>query len=704
MLFPIEILDVIVANNSDSFKTLISWAQISPYYRDFISQNVAIISLFDGFNATCSYPLNYDILCTHENHISINALDNNMEVMKNHIQQQNNILIAVHSNGAFSQPLRMTLAQIAHLCQPYTNICILYENTSNFLSRLYFQEFERLSITLNLAELYIFGNMGNHVNSGLFDLTTLFETTYIDNISEINSLAITHSTHCILAPCIQNIKSISISPIVTDIISPLRMCPFIHNLGSLNFPISHTTEEWFEIPGCNNISLSNFHSGVKYPTINGALVRNKLTLVEGMLESDPTFSHLNFPNIVELELDVGITPNQIVRLQQCELQSLRILNADSAIVPWRDLIMAGCHIDTLKLKLYSFDQIKWLNECPFRIHNIEILPSKNSNIPNILFPENCRLLEMYDNITLNADTLTHYNILQSIVLPNININQTLSLSVNEREVTKAMKQNPNFATIYSLYLNDSNGTSFKIPYLHHFKVSLVQEETLILDEQGCSFEEKQLQSHIPALYHFHNSTLGVHPKFQSLISEVDTSSRRGSNFSTNSTFSNDNDGRRRSTLGSLPAFSDMSTTECSSLYHKILTFEFVENLPDVISVDMDALEKIKFDVKNVQPAALHLIRINITICEKCSTPERLQNIILRRAIEAIEYPLSSKFPNIIIERLQLVINFNQTKLNCNLDWIEFTTSLQRQVHSILGDVSLVGNNIIPKNRLSICLL
>ncbi|GMM55595.1 hypothetical protein DAKH74_022110 [Maudiozyma humilis] len=704
MKLPVEILDVIVSNNSDSFKTLLSWARISPYYRDAISQEVYIVSVYDGFNSAFWCPLNYDILCTTNNHISVSTAAPNFEFMANNIKSQNNILIAIHSSGGFSKSLRLILSQIARLCHPGANVCVIYENSTNFLSKLYFQEFERLSTRLNLSELHIFGSQETYVNSGLFDLTTLFQTTYLDSILNINSILITDSTHCIIAPVIENIKSISIKPNVTDIVTPLFSCPSINNLGSLNFPSSCNSEGQFIIPSCNNISLINYHSGVKYSPINGVLVRNKLILSEGMLEYDPTFRYLNFPNLRELELDVGTTPNQTVRFQQCEFQNLQILNVDSSIVPWRDLIMAGSHINTLKLKLYSFDQIKWLNECPFRIDNIEILPSKNSNIPNILFPKTCSFLETFNNITVNADSLLHYNILQNIFLDDICINQTLGLTIHQKEISTAIKQNPNYSSIYELSVTDSSDATFSIPYIHHLKISLIPEQIPASPEEDMLAQQKQLQENIPELYHFHNCTLGVQAKFTSPTSEIEDTSRRGSNFSVNSTFSNGFDGRRRSTLSSLPLLSEQASTDYASLYHKVMTIDFVESLPDILCVDMNVLDMVRFEVKNVQPAVLHLIQISLTLPDICPSLDILQNTIIIEASKALEYPINSKFPNIIVERLQLLINIKENKnIHVSLPGA-FMNSLQDKITNLLGDISLVDCDIIPNNRRSICLI
>jgi len=113
MLLPLEILDIIVENNNDSLKTLISWAKISLHFKEKIQRTIGIITIIDGMTSPVYYPLDYNILFNHNNNIIINTSEFDSTILQSFMTKKDRILISIHSDEMYSQRLRLVLIEIS---------------------------------------------------------------------------------------------------------------------------------------------------------------------------------------------------------------------------------------------------------------------------------------------------------------------------------------------------------------------------------------------------------------------------------------------------------------------------------------------------------------------------------------------------------------------------------------------------------------
>lgn len=679
MLLPIEILDIIVYNNLDSFKTLISWAHVSEHYRRIIQSQVGIICVHDGPGLNISNPLGYEVLFNDTNSISIDTEQFHKDQLAKFMLCQNNILICIHSHRAYSQPLRMVLVQIAHLCQIGINVCIIYQNTTNYLTRLYFNEFNRIASLIKLSELYIFGNKNIGQYSQLTDITSLFQVTYIYDITVLHSCVIKDTSHNLISQNVETINYLGYNVSDKDISSFLELCPNLKTISSFKFPAYEEDLSMYTLPQCCSISLTDFYTGVKYPTINGSNVTEELNLSLGICVTEPIFLNLYFSKITSLNLNLGQSLDQLVRFKSCNFKNLESINCDVGIIPWRDLIESGARIKHLKLKLYSFEQLRWLNECPFTIEKIEILSMKNTNPSNTLFSQSDSLLLGSKNLAIDADSLKHCNIIQNIFLPKLKEDSSLLINFNNQNLLQEISNSSTYHRYLELDYDSLSCLTFKIPYIHHLEI-ITQKGYGLTPIMDVGQSVSSISSNTPALYHFFNCMLGVQVRKDSMPETLVEEPRRHSNAS----------------MDSQSIFSDTEEIKYDGSSQDMITFELFENLPDILSLNLATFETTKFITDNIQPNILHLLKVIVDINENYISEAILILLIVKRIEDTIEYPYNFKFPNIILEKIQVVLKLTPSISSRIKDKQLFRHDIQHQLRLNNSHIKIVPPNIKPQ--------
>ncbi|SMN21095.1 similar to Kazachstania africana KAFR_0B05660 hypothetical protein [Maudiozyma saulgeensis] len=703
MLLPLEILDIIVDKNNDNLNTLISWAKISPRYKRKIQENIGVITILDGLTYPQRYPLDYNVLFNDNNNVTISTEGFDSTALKTFTTNQSHILISIHSNNMYSQLLRFTLAKISHYCQINTVISIIYFNSHNYMSRLYFQEFERFLTALHFSELYVYGNWDICNDEGLFDLVNFFRNSYLNGIQVINSLTILDSAVSITSSSLQNIQTLGIRTLETDICNILKLCPRIKSIGSLKFPVGDTEHGKYILPKTEKISLTDCYPQLQKVLVDGNLVQDKLDLSVGVSITDPIFSDLYFPNIRVLQLHLGNFPYQTVQFKNCNFSKLTSLNCDTGIVPWEDLLQTGANITKLSMKLYSTDQISWLNSCPYDIKNIEILSTKTNNIPNISFNDLNLFLNDYTNISLTLQTLLHCNIFQNVILPSQSEIEKLNLKLDDINIVEEMKNNLNYSQYYHLNYSFPNYLQFEIPYIKELLICATENQNLSQLPRILNDTYTLEEPTYPENFHYYNNMLGIQPLKDIMNFSADQSSRRYSNDSMDSITMYRSVNRRNSSQasGSLLAYSKTSPTV--EFEQNVFKFVFVENLPNVFSMDLYTLESVDFSFENILHGILPLLRIIIPVNSAYETQEQLTTLIMRGISEIFNFPLAVKFPNIIIQKLQLVVVTNSPKLINDESLHDYLDILQHNIALKYNDVIVVAPDEVPRYCYTVCI-
>ncbi|CAD1784251.1 similar to Kazachstania africana KAFR_0B05660 hypothetical protein [Maudiozyma barnettii] len=702
MLLPLEILDIIVENNNDSLKTLISWAKISLHFKEKIQRTIGIITIIDGMTSPVYYPLDYNILFNHNNNIIINTSEFDSTILQSFMTKKDRILISIHSDEMYSQRLRLVLIEISRHCLLNTVICIIYYSTHNYMSRLYFQTLEKFSSVLTFSELYVYGNRHGCLYEGLFDLVNFFRNSYINDIQNIHSLTIIKGINSITSSSLRNIETLSTRSSEIDIYNILKSCPNITTIGSLKFPTGPIEHYKYILPRTESIFLSDYYPQLHNVMVDGTLINKRLDLSTENCITNPTFTDLYFPNISSLQLHLGNTPYQNIRFENCNFSKLTHLNCDTGIVPWEDVIQSGANIKSISLKLYTTEQINWLNNCPNEVENIEILSTKTNNIPNISFTSYDLLLNRYTYICLTLQTLLNCNILHNVILPSQLEVETFVLKIDDINIIEEMKNTTNYLHYYHLVGSQFDNFQFTLPYAKYLTIQHTNHQHVNLPRRFLNdintIEEPYLYDNI----NYYNSMLGVQPLKTNINMGTEQPSRRYSNESINSIKTYRSINRRRSSQMSNSLLEFPHPPYIAELEQKVFKFVFVETIPNILSLDLYTLENIDFSFKNVQQGILPLLKIILSINDACETKEQLTTLIMRAISKVFNFPLMIKFPNIIIERLQLVIDIKSSKIINEQSSKDYLNILEQNITLQYNYVNIVPYSENTTYRYTIC--
>ncbi|KAG0665912.1 hypothetical protein C6P45_000308, partial [Maudiozyma exigua] len=683
----------IIRNDFDSFKTLISCVEIIPFCKSLISDNIGIITINNGLSQIESIPLNYNILFNDNNNIFIDTNSYDPILISSFLMEKSNILIAIHSNQTFNQELRSLLANIAHLIQPDTTICILYINCKNFLSRLYLNEFEKLSNTLNLTELYIFGDQAE--NEQLFDLVTFFRDTYIYNLKEINSLVITNTTENFYSDSITNIRTLVTRSPNSNLFNIFKNCPNIENINCFTLPSSIETETCkYTLPHAHSIHIQDFRPFVTNSLmIDGSQISNSLKISLASSVTDPTLTNLYFPNISSLQVKPDSYPDQQISLINCYFPNVTKINVENGIIPWKYLTTHIKNFTELSLVLCSSQQLKWLNDSPFDITTLKCLPSRGTTISNDLHSIEQHLLKPYSTLLINLDTLTQCQNLTKLLLNEQNlIPEVIMIMDNDRLQTE-----------WDEYFYELN-----LPYINELKLLTRQKGTNCYNSAISDpvIVPSTYENHLPPRFLYNHLMLGIQPIFNhaSIIPINNKENEpRDRNDSIDSVSSYQSINRRRSSAESntLYSFTDTLTTIRDNKFD--LNFDFGRILPLVLTTDFETLDNNKLSFGRVQNKTLSLLKMELHIFENIDSQDQLLTFAMRTISDAFNYPFSIKLPTLIIERIQFVLFFNNCKLSIEDRMQYYIHILQQAVRIKYTDLVVINHNDIPMDQYTVCI-
>lgn len=701
MNLPVEVLEKIIRNNFDSFKTLISCVEILPHCKSTISSNIGIVTINNEQPYISKFPLNYNILFNDTNNVLIDTNNYDLNLLTSFLKDKLNILIAIHSNQTFNQELRSLLANIAHYINPGTSICILYANDKNYLSRLYFQEFEKLSTIINIAELYIFGDPTEQAQ--LFDLVTFFKFTYIFNIKEINSLVITSNTQKIYSESLTNIGTLVSRSPISNLFSIFNDCPNIHNINSFTLPSGvETITCKYMLPHAQSIHIQDFKP---YRTdniiIDGSHITENLKLSLSQFVMDPILTNFYFPNVSSLHIKPDNYPDQKISLKNCFFPNVNELNIENGIVPWEYLTSHIATLRKLSLALSSSQQISWLNESPYNINILECLSSRCINISNDILSSGNSLQKQYFELLFNFDTLAQGNHLTNIFLNKQNMAHKITMTLDNDNLQNEWhdyQHNNLNCSIYKIKLPSVNELILvtKQNDINHFNSAISDTITVpIMNE-----------NHLPPRYLYHHNLLGVQP-IMDLTGIIPITNKgnevRDRNDSIDSVSSYQSINRRRSSAESTLSSSLNDSFRTVNDDKLDLNFDFNEILPMVFTTDFHTLDNNNFSFDNVQNNMLSLLKIELHINDRINTRDQLLTNAMRSISDAFNYPLSIKFQTTKLEKIQFVLCLPNCTFSINDKIQYYMHILQQTVSMKYRDLVVTNYNDIPVDQYTVCI-
>lgn len=802
LTLPDEILELIVQQNSNSIRTLISWSLISSHIRDLVSKKIGIITIQDGLISQFQNILGFQCLISknfNDNHnnnnhnvnVNINTNINSDNYFSNHIHiisddindeyivneeislshfisNFNNLLIVIETIRPYSENLSNTLTRIVNSCHEGVNICVFYKTHTNFLSKLYFKPFRNISLRSSLAELYIFGEKKFQYPSqeNLIDIETLFTSTYVEELTAIYSLDIIDNTIRFYAPNLVTIKRINYND-SCNMEHFLRYCTNIQNIEYLKFPVPNKLNEksTFVLPPCARITLNEFSNNVSYPSINGSKITKCLTIKPTLRSSDPIFKNLRFPQINSLHL--SILDFKIVELINCDFNQVRNLDVGGCLIPWDDLnLNDNTREDSIrlniKIRLNDLQQLSWLNSCPYRIQNLDIISNTIYTFPINLFSNSllCDLFINQDmdiaknsnkikNINFNIDSLEQCYLLQELMSAtktsrsNNNFSgPSFKITIEASKLQRSIIMNKNNKFIQPFDLPVSMLKHLTLLLLQNDKVSETdpfQRNEVATNYNMCYFNFNSFDNHRDSLpipdekLHsniFNNEKITpvdtISPsqfRKNSLIGLSNNEARKQSIIAFDSISSRISDvasNRRRSSLDNCSLFSNWHylynneyALDDASDHHEFINFNLQgSQYVSIITLDIDILESsvLQFDDFPKDKKA-PLLQIWFTLNLPISTYKELIISLTNRIIDLMHYPYSQITHSLLFQKLQLFIDFSESKedmmspLTFNVLTSDLTQLLSMKGHSVkfVQYTSSVEDLVVNSPSFSVCI-
>lgn len=693
MEFPNEILNLIVSQGLDSCKTSISWSQISPFFRELVTDQLGVIVLQDGSGALHDMrsPLDYMLLMDKKNTYTVLTDHPDHPSILRFVVTYLNLLVVIQTDRSYSDVLTNIIDEIAQHCSPKTNLCVVYSTSLNFLSKLYFRELSLYRKKIRLCELHVIGN-GLVNRDEMCDIDTLFERTYLYNLRSIYSLEVQNTAHELISQDLSIVKQLNFLDFNENSSKFLTQCPKLRVIESTKFPIGHE-ERPIMLPKCDCITLTHYVDGSNYQTIDGTHIYEELTLVPALRSADPEFHDLLFPNIKKLSLKLNEVGSHLVRFYDCDFSNLSTFHCGCCIIPWSDLASASANIQYIIVTLMSLEQLRWLTSCPHVIKNlyIEAPKVKLTDFPISSLFEKTHL--KFQTVAIDIQLLWHCYLLKNLILPNVDHGSSLKLVINESALMDAIKLNTIPLEKWRLMLED-NCIIFRIPYIKHFTLIGIGCNTHRMTGAAMINTDSQTSSQIPSPIDCANQyfDMGASPNITYAVSP--------SEFRRNSLAGADSQTARRQSAIAFSSYynerrkSSANNTKFTPIYpaaplsedpfeEENVVFIFEESCPDILTTNITALETSFFSWTEVKTDRIPLLQIVIqefSLLNEFDDVAYLVPGLSAQIIEVLNYPFHSRLMNMIIEKLQVVVDFSAADIDvCH----EKQSKLSNDLHAYL---------------------
>lgn len=719
MWFPSELIDLIVSEGLDSCITSISWSCISPHYKDLITKQLGLVILHDGVrDSDGAMPfLDYSVLMDKGNTLHFETDHPNYKTLKEFIVNFSSLLVIIHSGRSYNDVLASILNDLAQSCLPGTSLCIVYSNSLNFLSKLYFRELSLYRDKIRLCELHVLGNGKDSVDE-VCDLNTLFERTYLYNLRSIYSLDVQSSFHELISTDLHTIKQLNYVSYDEASSSFLSHCPNLRVIESMKFPIKDEDTP-YRLPRCETLTLTHYVSGCHYPPIDGSAVAGQLTLVPSLRSEDPQFHDLYFPALETLRFKLNDVASHQIRLQNCNFSSLKSIVCGSCMIPWDDLLSAGWKAGEVVVTLTTEEQLRWLTS---PLADLDKLTIVNPVTKFVDFPAST----LFETSKLNCSTLSlelslvwQCYLLQKLILPNLTSGDSLMITLDEEFLSESLSSI--FGTFKQRNLvYEDDCVCFRVPALTQFKIfeigssrATAPKPARLLSQSPTDTNSVPMSTKLNVNNAFfdvdatNEMCYAVSPsefRRNSLAGLTNESARRQSAI----VFPSGNRARRASSIssGSLSQAPPISNDD--PFERDTVVFEFTERLPKVLTTNLAALESSLFSWRNLElNNRIPLLQVEVQtngfndgVCDVESLTTRLAP----RILEVLKFPYDVRLPNIVVERFQGIINIADCDLAVNAEQqSKLATDLQTYLACRGQKVPVLANDSDTGLRVSLIL-
>ncbi|QLQ82386.1 hypothetical protein HG537_0H01480 [Torulaspora globosa] len=686
MRFPSELIDLIVSQGLDSCRTSIAWCKISGHYKDLITKRLGLVVLDDGTkesDETRSF-LDYQVLMVKENSLHFETDHPEYEKLKQFIVKFSSLLVVIHSGRSYNDVLASILNDIARFSTSGTSLCIVYSNSLNFLSKLYFRELSLYQDKIRLCELHVLGNGEASVDE-VCDLNTLFERTYLYNLKSIYSLDVQSSQHQLISQDLLTIKQLNFVAYDEASSGFFSQCPNLKVIESMKYPIKYQ-DTLYRLPHCDSITLTHYVNGCHYPPLDGSRVNKELTLIPSLRSEDPEFHGLYFPRLKLLKLKLSDAVSHLVRFHNCNFSSLNEFACGSCTVPWDDMVTAGWSSGELAVTLTSDEQLQWLTSSPPGIDKLRIL---NPQTRFMEFPasgifETSKL--NFNTISLELNIVWQCYLLQKLILPHLEPSQCLMIVFDENSLLESLtlkrgkELNLEFEDDYIV---------FKVPPLRHFQLIEISPRSVIAKHSGMSssspIDTASTSPHakINNLYFDADATremcYAVSPsefRRNSLAGLTNESARRQSAI----IFPNGSRTRRASSISSSNFDPVVPTTNDNPFDGDNVVFEFSKSSPVVFTTNLDALKSSLFSWKNLESNRIPFLRVLVQdqdVLNQISDLNSIIPILAPRIIEVLKFPYDIRLPMMVIDKFQVVVDLTDLGFVVTSEQrLKFSTEMQ----------------------------
>lgn len=687
MELPTELLAHIVTSGLDSFATLKSWCEISPYFQKLVKQKLGVIVVTDfdyngDFRASPA-PLDYTVLSGDVNTLVVSTDDFNLEKTLTFLNAYTNILMVITTDRTFSEPLSTCITQVADGLISRSdgirhNICVVYKTKKNFLSKLYFRELWLRKKAVRLCELHVVGNPSPTAGD-MCNIDMIFEVTHLHDVKSLYTLSIPANDHKLVAPQLQVIRQLEMGSDV-QLYACLTGCPNLSQIKQLHLPstVLHT----YSLPSCDTITLTNFNPQVNRSVVDGERVASELIVKTSFKSPNPAFSRLCFPLIKKLTVELPGSPIDPVRFECCDFSKLRDYQCLS-FTEWDSFFGTGASLTSLKVAINDKKGVEWLNDCPFQITHLDILSTKSDPVSRISQGD-IRSLQKYwsqlitncTHISFELKSLFQCIIFKHLILPRLSKCASLELKVDEffiqEEITKLSQRDlgSKLGELGLTYLDES--LSFNLPSMRKFKLIKDRSDTEFTERKNSASESGPNTGAIvyadPLAKDAYATNYAISPsefRRNSLAGIDSVTARRNSTIVISNPFGSDTGFqlRRKSSSGGYSVGSTLSTQSIVPGYQPVSPLHVMRNglirfiqtgeIPDVVTMSLNSFAN-SIDFSNCFGNVARLEVSTETIDCKDTNIDELLSHIYKNVGEVLKYPLESKLKNASFQRLLVI--------------------------------------------------
>lgn len=488
MSLPIEIIDRVVTSGLDSLESLLAWSKVGSHFRTIIKRKLGVLKIWDldrESSKTLADPCNYELLSDERNTACVNTDTFKFPVLSEFLRKFDNVLIVIVSDRCYSDPLATALCELSRGLSgmgTLKNLCFMYKTTTNFLSKFYFRELSHCQSQLRLCELHIFANRDiNHQEVDMFDIDTIFETTYLHDVETLFTLNIRRGKK-VIAPRIMTVNQLQCED-NTTIVDDLQYCPLLKTIEKFQVPPGKRVV----LPPCDHLTLVSYNSNTERDLVDGSFVRESLTIRASPMCSEANFKNIKCRNIRSLCVEFSNSVWGNVKFIDCAFGNLRSYRCP-VNTEWEDLVYSNSiYVDTIIFKISNMLSLQNLAQIPFTLDNLVLNSDDKELKPPECKPDQMRsiygckqVIQELKRLEFELSSIWDCAVFQHVIIPNLTNDSELCLTINEshiaRELEKAREWDRSLYLLESLQLDwNRNKIRFCIPKLKAFQLSIIRE-------------------------------------------------------------------------------------------------------------------------------------------------------------------------------------------------------------------------------------